>query len=95
MPGLWGAAGGDQWTQRAMCRVSATDAARDGGRESRDLGRGVGREETRKNDTGGSMERGETTEPDGGVLMVAMAVCTLIAFVTGVAVGYGAALVLR
>ena len=41
------------------------------------------------------MERGETTEPDGGVILVAMAVCTLIAFVTGVVVGYGAALVLR
>jgi hypothetical protein len=41
------------------------------------------------------MERGETTEPDGGVILVAMAVCTLIAFVVGVVVGYGAALVLR
>jgi hypothetical protein len=41
------------------------------------------------------MERGETTEPDGGVMLVAMAVCMLVAFLTGVLVGYGAAAVLR
>jgi hypothetical protein len=37
----------------------------------------------------------QSDEPDGGVILVAMAVCTLIAFATGVLVGYGAALVLR
>jgi hypothetical protein len=45
--------------------------------------------------TEGGMERGETTEPNGGVMIVAIVVCTLIAFATGVLVGYGAALVLR
>lgn len=37
----------------------------------------------------------QSDEPSGGVVIVALAVCTIIAFCVGVGVGYGAALVLR
>jgi hypothetical protein len=99
---LWGAAGEviepDEGV-RGVPRVAAGDVA--GSRESQSQrGDGATAGDTRRarraqQTQGGSMERGETTEPDGGVMLVAMAVCTLIAFVTGVVVGYGAALVLR
>lgn len=35
--------------------------------------------------------RMESDEPDGGVIMLALALWAGVAFVTGVAVGYGAA----
>jgi hypothetical protein len=88
---LPGAPGAHRESDGALCGVYQRE-------EDGQAAHGVSRERVGAvgySEAGDSMERGETAEPDGGVILVAMAVCTLIAFVTGVVVGYGAALVLR
>jgi len=90
MPGLLDPAGEVEQPHGGVRGLHAAEVGQESSGVSRQSSSAV-----RHSETGGVMERGETTEPDGGVVMVALVVLTSIAFATGVLVGYGAALVLR
>lgn len=88
---LWGATGEVEQPHGRVRGLHAAEVGDTARAVSAELG-GAGR----RAETGGGMgERMQSSDPDGGVILVAVVVFAALAFVLGAFVGFSAAAVLR